>query len=329
MTAKGLQSRIEGVPEALDRAVHGLEALGPWSAGTRAGLACSGGADSTLLSLAWKRFARDRPLEARVWVVDHGHRPGTAGEAARAAALYRGLGFRAEVLRADPLAQGTAATEGALREARYQALFRAARASGIRVLLTAHQADDCAETVLLRILRGTGMRGLAGIPARRELLPESGIEVRRPLLGLRRAAIRRALEALDQPWIRDPTNEVAATGARNRLRLEVMPLLAGLAPGDPVEAILKLAGEAGEWNEALEQLLSAAGDWRALPSFLRRQAIAVKLREAGETVSPARLRDLEGALLTRGSAAISRTRRLRCPAAGGGLVVRPRRAGPD
>jgi tRNA(Ile)-lysidine synthase len=186
---------------------------------------------------------------------------------------------------------------------------------GAARVLTAHTADDLAETVLLRILRGTGLRGLAGIPARRPLAP--GVELLRPLLGLRRAGLRTALRARGMTWIEDPTNADAARSARARLRLEVMPAVARVATGDPVLAVLRLAGEARAWSEALDALLDAAPAWREMPPYLREQAIARELRGLGETVSPARLRDLDGALLVRGRAGVRAGLALRAGATGG------------
>jgi tRNA(Ile)-lysidine synthase len=296
----------------LDRAADRLDDFAPWGEAPVL-LACSGGADSTFLAVAWRHAAErasrpggDRheracaPLPAaRCAVVDHGHRAGSAADAAHAAEALAALGFEVEVLRATAAPD---ANEAILRDARYALLREAARACGASRVLTAHHADDLAETVLLRILRGTGLRGLAGIPARRPL--GDGVEVLRPLLGLRRADLRAALTAVEVSWLEDPTNALPHA-ARNRLRQEVLPAMARVATGDPVLAVLRLAGEAGEWSEALDALLGAAGDWRMLPGYLRRQAVAVELRRLGETVSPARLRDLESALMRKGRAGVS------------------------
>ncbi len=284
----------------LHRAADRILEFGPWAEAPVL-LACSGGADSTFLACAW-RDAAARPAAqlppAICAVVDHGHRPGTERESAAAAERLRGLGLEAVVLRADAPAD---ANESVLRDARYRQLQAEAERRGAAHILTAHHADDLAETVLLRIFRGTGLRGLAGIPARRQLA--DGIEVLRPLLSLRRAAMREALRSAGVDWQEDPTNAIP-DAARNRLRLEVLPALAGIATGDPVLAVLRLAAEAGEWNQALDELLAAAPQWVELPAHLRRQAIAVELRRIGATVSPARLRDLEGALLRRGRAGV-------------------------
>ena len=289
----------------LRRAADRILDFAPWGEAPVL-LACSGGADSTFLACAWRVAAEAAataaagPLPPAVCVVvDHGHRADSRDDAERAAALLAGLGLEV-VVRSAALPAG--ANEALLRDARYRLLREEAQTRGATRVLTAHHADDLAETVLLRILRGTGLRGLAGIPQRRAL--GGGVEVLRPLLGLRRAALRAALEERQIAWIEDPTNALP-DAARNRLRHEVLPALARVATGDPVLAVLRLAGEAREWNAALDALLGAAEAWRALPGYLRRQAVAVELRRLGETVSPARLRDLEAALLRKGRAGIT------------------------
>jgi tRNA(Ile)-lysidine synthase len=319
-------------------------------------LACSGGADSTYLALAWRDYAAKLGAaapRAQVWVVDHGHRAGTAAEAELALQLYQDLGFEARVLRARPVPQANPRStsvdsepmsveagstpvggtdENSLRQLRYgriQTEILAAPSSlGIFALLTAHHADDQAETVLLRILRGTGLRGLAGIPARRPLQTETlpGIELRRPLLAMRASEIRRRLNSLGQRWIEDPSNSDPSVAARNRLRQEVMPLLSQIATGDPASALLRLNSEAAEWRQWLEQGLSPEGNnwsaqWKSLPAVLRREAIGGLLRQHGHTVSPTRLQNLESALLARGSAAIDQKQRL--SVAGGVLRCLP------
>ncbi len=311
----------EKAGSCLQEAVAALEALGPWPGDARVALAFSGGADSVFLALAWQAFAAGREFRAEAWIVDHGHRPDSTADARAAAGLAQELGLPARILAPAPHHPPQPPRETALRELRYSLLGRAAAATGTGILLLGHQADDQAETVLLRILRGTGLRGLAGIPARRRGLPGAPeIELRRPLLGLRRADIRRALFALGRRWLEDASNQDPAASARARLRQEVLPLLGSVATGDPVRALLRLAGEAREWDAAREELLAGL-PWRSLPAHLRRQAVAGELRRLGATVSPARLRDLEGALLRRGSARVDAATLL--SVAGGHLHSRP------
>ena len=295
-------------PAAATPVLDGFRALSPWPGATPVFLACSGGADSTYLAWAWKCFAAEleNPPVVTAVVIDHGQRQSSEDEAQQAATALSELGFNVVVRRAE---LQTDASENEMRQVRYRELLELAEVGGTSaVVLTAHHADDVAETVLLRIMRGTGLRGLAGIPTRREL--SSKVELRRPLLKLRRNQLRQDLQAAGINWIEDPSNADSQVAARNRLRHEVLPALATIATGDPIAAVLRLAAEAEEWQQAQAELLATSGNWRTLPSFLRQQAIAVELRKLGETVSPARLRDLEIALLKHSTAGINQNRGL-------------------
>ncbi len=310
-----------------------FEDLAPWPAPERVALAFSGGADSVFLALAWRAWSGQ--LRPQAWIVDHGHCADSAERAAAAADLATTLDLEPRILthrRGSEVApgQGPSADAGSpasspneddLRRRRYHLLGEQSTAADVQVLLTGHHADDQAETVLFRILRGTGLRGLAGVPARRELRP--GLEVRRPLLTVRRDAIRAHLAAAGVPWLEDPSNADPACASRNRLRLEILPALTGVASADPVQALLRLQSDAAAWQECQEQLLDPQAEWRSLPSYLRRAAIAAQLRQAQIKVSPQRLLDLEGALMTRGSASINAHWRL--TTSGGGLSLRVRR----
>ena len=296
----------------LDLAADRIHSFGPWPASSPVLLACSGGADSTFLALAWQHTAREQVIQglaqlptAIVVVVDHGHRVDSAQDASAAAAIYQELGFEVQIKCAH--ADGTA-NEAELRDARYAMLLESAAQHGAKRILLAHHADDNAETVLMRILRGTGLPGLCGIPSRRQLTPD--IELLRPLLRLRGPEMRRVLVALHQAWIEDPTNADPSVATRNLLRQEIIPQLAAAATGDPISALLKLSAEAREWHEAKEEMLVAASDFGCLPSYLRKQAIRDELRKLGVTISPTRLSNLECALLRRGTAGVDQDSKL-------------------
>src|SRR5262249_25956730 len=113
--------------------------------------------------------------------------------------------------------------ESVAREARYGWLAEVAREAGAGWVATGHTADDQAETVLHRLRRGTGLRGLCGIPVRRPLAP--GIEVVRPLLRVTRAQVLNYLRALGQDFREDRSNSDPRF-TRNRIRHELLPLLA-------------------------------------------------------------------------------------------------------
>lgn len=322
-----------------------FDKLGPWNSDLSVAIGFSGGADSVFLALAWRHFCQQLPelasIKTQIWVVDHEHHSGSGQVAQAAAALAESLDIGSvEILRASAWAPPAPSGEGeqALRWLRYACFARAAGHNETDVLLLGHQADDQAETLLLRILRGTGMFGLAGIPERRlmqralgpdspgPLVPLPPTEVRRPLLSLRRAEIRARLCAGGQGWLPDPSNDDPLYASRNGVRLEGLPLLARWATGDPVRALLRLQREAEDWKrtevEGVLELIHS-GTWVEAAGPQRRRAIQIVMQRSGYTTHPARLHDLEGALLRRGSANLDDLARL--TVAGGALRLVPRR----
>jgi tRNA(Ile)-lysidine synthase len=162
------------------------------------------------------------------------------------------MGLGAWILRADVAADAAVRGDGieeAGRAARY-ALFEelAAAAGPDALVMTGHTADDQAETVLLHIARGTGLAGLSGIAGRRG-------RIVRPLLGMRRAALRAALDASGIEYRLDPTN-ADRQFARNRARAELIPALEDLHPG-AVEALASLAARAGDEDLLLDDFAGA------------------------------------------------------------------------
>lgn len=215
-------------------------------------IAVSGGADSVALL---RLLAATRPPEAARCLVVHFHH-GLRGEAADADAAFveslaaqYGLGFvlgHADGRLAD---QGDS-LEAAARDARYCFFEETANATGARYLFTAHTADDQAETILHRIVRGTGLDGLAGIPRVRPLSPLTTIV--RPLLEVRRSQILEYLEDLGQDVREDHTNaDVSFT--RNRLRHDLLPKLAADYNPSIVDALLRLGELAGEAQACLQE----------------------------------------------------------------------------
>jgi tRNA(Ile)-lysidine synthase len=136
--------------------------------------------------------------------------------------------------------------ESTARRVRYQWLTSVAREVGAAWVATGHTADDQAETVLHRILRGTGLRGLGGIPARRELAP--GVVVVRPLLRVRRHELLAFLEALGQAYRQDRSN-ADARFTRNRIRHELLPRLAADYNPAVVDVLCRLADQAAEVHQ--------------------------------------------------------------------------------
>jgi tRNA(Ile)-lysidine synthase len=206
-------------------------------------IALSGGLDSVCL-LHLLRFPR-ASFELHAAHFDHGMR----ADSARDADWVRGLCRAWNVPLAEQRSGRPPRSEAAAREQRYDFLHGAAVAAAADVILTAHHADDQAETVLFRLIRGTGVAGLAGIPARRG-------QVVRPLLPFPREALRGYAAAVGLRWREDRTN--ADPGyARNRLRHVVLPSLEAVRPG-AARHIAALAQRAAESETAWRHVVEGA-----------------------------------------------------------------------
>ncbi|NCD18802.1 MAG: tRNA lysidine(34) synthetase TilS [Actinobacteria bacterium] len=232
--------------------------------GTHLVVACSGGPDSLALAATLAHLAPRHGWEARAVVVDHSLREGSAADAAAAAAACRELGLPAEVrtvaVAGDGTGAGAGGPEAAARTVRYAALEAAATAFHPDALvLLGHTMDDQAETVLLRLARGSGARSLAGMPA------ATG-RFRRPFLGLRRADTLGICADLALPYRDDPSN--AADGGwvrsdggpllRSAVRHGALPaLVEALGPG-VVEALARTAGLLRRDADLLEALAEDA-----------------------------------------------------------------------
>ena len=236
-------------------------------------LAVSGGADSVALTRLARANQGSGSGELIVAHFDHGLRGAASRRDARFVERLSGqLQLRCLTGVADPAA--ARGSEQSARTARYQFLETVARSQGARYLVTAHTADDQAETVLHRVVRGTGLAGLAGIPRARQLTPHVGLL--RPLLGFRRAQLRAYLADLGQPFCRDDSND-DLTRTRNHLRHRLLPELERCYNPQVVPALLRLADmakETAEWlaaesaellDECLEQRQSGRAVLRCPP----------------------------------------------------------------
>ena len=215
-------------PAGLDLRAHVAAQLkGVVKPGDRLRVALSGGVDSVVLLDILSRLAPRLRVSLHALHVNHQLSPNAAAWARFCRALCRTLDVPCTVVRVD-VARGNS-TERAAREARYAALMRA----GADHIALAHNADDQAETVLLQLLRGAGVRGLAAmrpvgladVPS-----PRAGCSILRPLLDVSRShilayAARRKLE-----WVDDESN-ASAEYLRNWLRHEIVPRLAERVPG--------------------------------------------------------------------------------------------------
>jgi tRNA(Ile)-lysidine synthase len=185
--------------------------------------------------------------------VDHGLRPDSPRDGEVVAEAAARLGARA-VVRKVRVAPGGNLEERA-RGARYHALETARAELGATAVLVAHTADDQAETVLLNLVRGSGSRGLAGMPARRG-------HIARPLLGVRRSEVRACCDAFGLVPVADPTNDDPAH-RRNWVRHAVLPALSDGAERDLVPVLTRqaavLRAEADLLDELGDALLAEAG----------------------------------------------------------------------
>ncbi|MEI6557654.1 MAG: tRNA lysidine(34) synthetase TilS [Rhodospirillaceae bacterium] len=286
----------DGPLSALDFAAL-MDRLAPFEPRPRLAVAVSGGADSLALCLLCHDWTRARGGRVLALTVDHRLRPESTAEAATVAALLRGRGIEHEVLTWEDTAPASG-LEDAARDARYRLLIGRAAGAGLFHLLLAHHREDQAETVLLRLARGSGADGLAGMARVREV-PE--LRLLRPLLSVPRAALRATCAAAGIAWLEDPSNRSLAF-ARARLRGSAETLAAeGLSAG-------RLAGTARRLG-----IVRAALD-AATAALLAR---AVTLHAAG-------FLSLDPTLLRDAPEEIGRRALMRCLATAGGGGHPPR-----
>ena len=217
--------------------------------GSRVLCAVSGGADSVCMLHALLSLGDVTCVCAHF---DHGLRPDSAGDAAFVAGLCESWGVELITERGDTgkyAAENRLSTETAARELRYAFLRRAAAACGAELIATAHNRNDNAETVLLHLARGAGLRGLTGIPERRD-------NVVRPLLRVSREEILSYLDERGIPHVEDPTNALDDC-ARNYARHHVLPAMERLHPG----ALGNISRMTASLSEDEAYLSSLAEDW--------------------------------------------------------------------
>jgi tRNA(Ile)-lysidine synthase len=215
-------------------------------------LAVSGGPDSVALMWLMARWQRGLARAPRLTVVtvDHGLRREAAREAREVKRLAAELGLPHRTLRWRG-AKPRTGLPAAAREARYRLLAEAARAVGASHVLTAHTRDDQAETLLMRLLRGSG---LAGLSAMASLSERDGIVLARPLLDVSKSQLIATLKRAKVGFADDPTNRDTAF-TRPRLRA-LLPLLA--AEGGDIRNLARLATRLARANAAVEVLADGA-----------------------------------------------------------------------
>jgi tRNA(Ile)-lysidine synthase len=288
------------------------------------GVAVSGGPDSLALLLL---AAATRPGKIEAATVDHDLREGSRKEAEMVADLCKMLGVPHEILTVNWDKKPTSAIQERARLQRYKALGEWAKEKKIDVVVTAHHSDDQAETLLMRLVRGSGIRGLAGMRALRKF-PGSNIAIARPLLRWTRGELGEICVAAGIEPAIDPSNSDPKFE-----RVRVRETLAASEWLDPVglaksAAYLSQADEAlrwatkQEWDKRVTEADSVITfDPAGLPNELRRrivQTILGKLKTEGRGI------DMRGRELDQLLAALSRGRQatLRGVLCGGGETWR-------
>jgi len=231
-------------PQLTARFTADLAAL--WSGTGRLGLAVSGGPDSLALLLLARAALPDRIAAA---TVDHGLRPEAAQEAEMVARVCTSLDVPHRTLRVEVPAGNV---QSQARAARYAKLAEWMEAEGLEALATAHHADDQAETLLLRLNRGSGASGLAGVRAR-GLVPGTRLPLVRPLLGWRRSELAGIVSTAGIDAAQDPSNRDDRFD-----RVRIRKALAGAEWLD-VPALAQSASNLADADAALEW--AAAREW--------------------------------------------------------------------
>jgi tRNA(Ile)-lysidine synthase len=245
--------------EYLEQVRATIAANGMLHEGERVLVACSGGADSVALLRALIALGYD------VRVAHFNHETRDGGSDADEAFVYTlcdSLDIEMLSTSADVATEAREAGESfetCARRLRYDFFSECAVLEDCTAIATGHHADDQAETVLFRLLRGTGTRGLAGIPP---LRPLGGLRVIRPLLECRRAAIEAWLRALGQDW-RDDASNNDPRYFRNRIRHRLLPLLrAEYNPGID-DALLRLAAQCRIEQGFMDEAMAGVRDFVA------------------------------------------------------------------
>jgi tRNA(Ile)-lysidine synthase len=269
----------------------GLQAGWRPVSGLRVLLAVSGGADSMALLDGSAELAQGLGLTLGVACVDHQLREGARAEleTVKVEAERRGVPFFGLTVE---LAQG-GNLEARARALRYDALEQLRRREGFALIATAHTIDDQAETVLMRLLRGSALRGSAAIRARTGTLV-------RPMLRCRRAEARAHVQTRGVPFFTDPMN-VDPRFLRARVRQELLPALVALSGDAALEHLAHFAGLAADDEALLESLAAAAhsrlstgrgldgAGLRALEPAILRRVLRIELEGAGVTATASTL----------------------------------------
>lgn len=275
-----------------------MAALGPFEARPQIAVAVSGGGDSMALTMLAAEWVRRRGGRLTALTVDHGLRPDSAAEARWVGRQLAAAGIEQIILRYEGV-RPRAGLQAAARDMRYRLLGDWCRAADVLHLLVAHTQGDQAETLLLRLQKGSGFDGLAAMPAVSE---RDWGRLLRPLLGVTGESLRDWLRRVGVDWIEDPSNRNEAF-ARVRLRRAMAGVeSAGLTAADVAAA----AGEIGRARALLEgeiaallarstavhpagfATVNAAAFFEVPPEIGRRALVRILLAIGGGTYPPRR-----------------------------------------
>jgi tRNA(Ile)-lysidine synthase len=255
-------------------------------------VAVSGGTDSVALLLLLADLAPDLGIVLQVAYFDHRVRRSGAADARFVSDLAASVGAPVRLGRADQVP----ASEDAAREARYAFLRRAAAESGAAAIATGHTRDDQAETVLLHLVRGSGIAGLAGMRPRRE-------DIVRPLLCIGREETTAVCHAAGITPREDPSNR-SLRYARNRVRRRVLPELRAINP-QASSAIVRLADAAAELAASQAELAQRSLDGATRDGSIDLDALGADPALREEALALAWLRSTGRVLSARGRSAVA------------------------
>ena len=249
------EKAVHPLIEKVQRYIHEQHLFEP---GQRVLVGVSGGADSVGLLLVLVELVRSGKLNIQLALAHLEH--GIRGEQSRADAEFvadlakvSDLPIWTEAVDVPALAaERKLCLESAARSARYEFFTRIAIQQQYSAVALAHQADDQAETVLHRVIRGTGLLGLTGIPSRRLLSRQPEVYIVRPMLSCSRAEIEQFLIDRAASWRTDHTN-LTLDATRNRIRNELLPKLKAEFNPRVDQALLRLASVAEQASDFLEE----------------------------------------------------------------------------
>ena len=223
-----------------------LSKLTPVPEGSKFAIAVSGGTDSVALLFLIKELCRMKHKNICVFHVDHSMRSTSSSDAEWVSNLCKDLNIEFFIRKAteDDLSKNRhLGSEGWARNFRYSSFASMVKESGADVIVTGHNSDDQAETIIMRMLRGCSWRGLHGIKSQIILnFEDTKLRMWRPILNISRAELSKFLKSFKQSWREDETNQTDLY-LRNKIRHKLMPMLEEIYKGS-VEHIVALGEDA-------------------------------------------------------------------------------------